>query len=109
MINHGNIFSGVRTIQGEEQFQSLLETSSVRIVRIVSESHQSPAGFWYDQSQTEWVMVLRGEATLELEGGEFVELKTGDYATIPCHKKHRVHRTAPRTIWLAVHVSDPIE
>ena len=109
MIDHGNIFSAVETIQGQEQFQSLLETASVRIDRIVSESHHSAAGFWYDQSETEWVMVLRGEATLEFEGGEFVELKTGDYVTIPPHKKHRVHRTAPLTIWLAVHVSDPIE
>jgi cupin 2 domain-containing protein len=96
-------------IHGEEQFQKLLETPTVRIERIVSEAHQSPPGFWYDQSETEWVMVLRGAATLELHGGEFVELKAGDYVTIPCHKRHRVHRTTPGTIWLAVHVSEPFE
>ena len=109
MIDRGNIFTGIKISAGEDRFQTLLETASVKIERIVSDSHQSPAGFWYDQSETEWVIVLRGEATLELEGGEFVELKTGDYVTIPCRLKHRIHRTSPQTVWLAVHISDLIE
>jgi quercetin dioxygenase-like cupin family protein len=31
-------------------------------------------------------------------------MKEGDYVTIPRHVKHRVQRTDPKTIWLAVHV-----
>jgi len=51
-------------------------------------------------------MVLRGHATLEFEGGEFVEMKEEDYLTIPSHVKHRVHETDPETIWLAVHIME---
>jgi cupin 2 domain-containing protein len=109
MLNSRNIFTGIVNAAGEEQFATLFESGDVKIERIVSEAHQSPAGFWYDQSETEWVMVLRGAATLEFEGGKFLELKAGDYVTIPCRLKHRVHRTARQTVWLAVHISDPIE
>src|SRR5438132_11510396 len=105
MLNSRNIFAGIENAAGEEQFATLFKSGVVKIERIVSESHQSPVGFWYDQSEVEWVIVLRGEATLELEGGKFVELKAGDYVTIPCRLKHRVHRTAPQTVWLAVHVT----
>jgi cupin 2 domain-containing protein len=49
-------------------------------------------------------MVVRGEETLEFEGGELVRMQEGDYLTIPRHVKHRVQRTGPKTIWLAVHV-----
>jgi hypothetical protein len=31
----------------------------VRIERIISHGHASPADFWYDQPQHEWVIVLR--------------------------------------------------
>ncbi len=53
----------------------------------------SPAGFWYDQDEDEWVVVLRGTATLEFAGGEQVELKAGDYLTIapPCAASRRPH------------------
>jgi cupin 2 domain-containing protein len=78
----------------------------VKIERIVSHAAVSPEGFWYDQEQDEWVVVLEGEATLRLlEPDEIVELKKGDHLFIPRHRKHRVERTSSRTIWLAVHVA----
>jgi mannose-6-phosphate isomerase-like protein (cupin superfamily) len=49
-------------------------------------------------------LVLRGDATLEFERGDFVRMKEGDYVTIPRHVKHRVHQAGPETIWLAVHI-----
>jgi cupin 2 domain-containing protein len=98
-----NIFVPVAEMGAEEGFVTLLEASALKIERIVSRGHASPEGFWYDQSEDEWVMVLRGEAALEFAGGEGVELKEGDYLTIPRHVKHRVCRTGPDTIWLAVH------
>jgi len=33
-----------------------------------------------------------------------VELKEGDYLTIPRHVQHRVAQTSAETIWLAVHL-----
>jgi cupin 2 domain-containing protein len=87
-----------------ERFTTLWEKAAIKIERIVSHSHQSPAGFWYDQDEDEWVIVLRGSAALELAGGEIVDLKEGDYVAIERHVKHRVAHTSAQTIWLAVHV-----
>jgi cupin 2 domain-containing protein len=103
-ISVKNIFARVRENSAAEEFVTLLENSSVKIERIVSHSHASPEGFWYDQAEDEWVIVLRGEATLEFATGEQVELGGGDYLTIPRHVKHRVRRTGPGTIWLAVYL-----
>ncbi len=84
---------------------TLLDATKVRIERIVSHSHASPEGFWYEQDQHEWVVVLKGAARLRFEGDDQpVEMKSGDFVNIPAHKKHRVEWTTPDepTIWLAV-------
>ena len=99
-----NIFSDLPESSGQEHLLSLFENETVRIERIVSQSHSSPTGFWYDQPEDEWVIVLRGHATLEFEGGKSVEMKEGNHLIIASHIKHRVSRTGPDTIWLAVHV-----
>ncbi len=102
-----NLFADLPTQLPEELVTSLLEAASVRIERIVSHGHASPEGFWYDQDQHEWVMVLKGAARLTFED-ETVEMKPGDFLNIPAHKKHRVEWTTPDepTIWLAVHYGD---
>jgi len=99
-----SVFADLPTNGKGESFATLLENSAAKVERIVSHSHSSPAGFWYDQADEEWVIVLSGSATLEFAGGERVELNTGDFLTIPRHVKHRVARTSEETIWLAVHV-----
>lgn len=81
----------------------------VRIERIVSTGHPSPEGFWYDQDEHEWVVVLMGRAKLIFEGNsEPVEMGPGDYMNIPAHRKHRVEWTSPDepTVWLAVFYSE---
>jgi cupin 2 domain-containing protein len=99
-----NIFDNVSQAAGaQEEYSTLFGNSAVKIERIVSYHHSSPAGIWYDQSGDEWVIVLRGSATLEFEGRKFVEMIAGDYLEIPRHVKHRVARTGDETIWLAVH------
>ena len=88
-----------------ELIQLVLDTASVRIERIVSLGHASPPGFWYDQDQAEWVLLLSGAARLRLEGDEAIELTPGAYVNIPAHRRHRVEWTHPTepTVWLAVH------
>jgi cupin 2 domain-containing protein len=98
-----NIFARFSDLPGQEQFLTLFENEAVKIERIVSQSAGSPAGFWYDQPQDEWVIVLRGDAALEFESGELFEMRVGDCLAIPGGVKHRVKRTGPETIWLAVH------
>jgi cupin 2 domain-containing protein len=93
-----------------ELFTTLLEAAAVRIERIVSHGHRSPEGFWYDQDQHEWVVVLQGVARLRFESDELpVVLKPGDCLNIPAHKRHRVEWTTPDepTVWLAVHYGEP--
>ncbi len=99
-----NLFSLPANL-AEELIESLLRTPSVRIERIVSHSHYSPDGFWYDQDENEWVVVLKGRAKLRLEGqAEPLEMGPGDYIDIPAHQRHRVEWTTPDepTVWLAV-------
>ena len=99
-----NIYAETDTAADAEQFATLFKNSAVKIERIVSHSHGSPAGFWYDQLEDEWVIVLRGSAVLEFIDGEVVEMTEGDYLVIPRRVRHRVARTGAATIWLAVHL-----
>lgn len=98
-----NIYSGIPTDLPEELLTTLAKSQHVRIERIVSQGHASPEGFWYDQPEHEWVLLLQGYARLHFED-QTVELKPGDFVNIPAHKKHRVEWTSPDepTIWLAV-------
>jgi cupin 2 domain-containing protein len=106
MGDDGNIFEQVPERSPEEQITELLAAPGLRIERIVSTGQASPAGFWYDQDQAEWVLLLTGSAGLLLEReAEPRVLGPGDHLLIPAHIRHRVAWTDPEqpTIWLAVH------
>jgi cupin 2 domain-containing protein len=98
-----NLFADLPRQLPDELFTTLLEAADVRIERIVSHGHASPAAFWYDQDQHEWVVVLTGAARLRFED-ETVEMRAGDFVNIPAHRKHRVEWMTPDepTVWLAV-------
>ena len=102
-----NRFANLPSHLPDERFTTLLETAEVRVERIISLGLASPAGFWYNQDQHEWVVVLKGEARLRFEDRQ-IELRPGDCVNIPARKKHRVEWTAPNepTIWLAIHYGD---
>lgn len=105
-----NLFQQVAGPLAEEQTETLLESPSLRIERIVSTGHASPPGFWYDQPQHEWVAVLQGHAELEFEGqDEPLRMTPGQWIQIPARRRHRVRETAADqpTIWLAVFYEDP--
>jgi cupin 2 domain-containing protein len=101
-----NIFSAAEGAPGKEDFLTLLESDGVKVQRIVSHAANSPEEFWYDQAHAEWVMIIRDEAILEFESGQRIEMKVGDYLTIPTRTRHRVDQTAPETIWLVVHLKE---
>lgn len=101
----GNLYRDVPAQLPEEMAQTLAGAGRTRIERIVSRGQCSPPGFWYDQDEHEWVMVLKGEAALRFaQGDRLVRLAEGDYVNIPAHEKHRVEWTAKdrETVWLAV-------
>lgn len=102
-----NLFADLPAHLPDELISTLLGAANVRIERIISHGHASPADFWYDQPQAEWVIVLKGAARLQFEDGA-VEMKPGDFVNIPAHRKHRVEWTTTDepTIWLAVHFGE---
>lgn len=99
-----NLFTPVSDKGTEEVFERILTSGAVRIERIVSHGHTSPANEWYDQDEDEWVLVLKGSGKILFEDGREFLLGAGDYLHILAHQKHRVTWTDPVavTIWLAV-------
>jgi cupin 2 domain-containing protein len=105
-ITAGSLFAEMPQDRLEEQTSALLETTDMRIERIVSHGQASPPGFWYEQALAEWVIVLAGSAGVLFEGEAAARtLRPGDYLHIPAGVRHRVEWTdaAHATIWLAVH------
>ena len=99
-----NLFENIPENAPEELVTALLSSKDIRIERIVSFGQSSPDGFWYDQEENEWVLLLEGTATLRFEAGDPVDLKPGDHLNIPAGKRHRVEKTDQncRTVWIAV-------
>ena len=100
-----NIFNNIPESIPDEIFETIIESDSIKVERIISKGQSSPPDFWYDQDQNEWVILLKGRAGLLFEGNNTpIELKPGDYHNIPAHTKHRVEWTDPdiETVWLAI-------
>jgi len=105
-VRRGNLLERLSGHQAEEQIDRLIDGANLRIERIVSTGQASPPGFWYDQPDDEFVVLLAGAARLRFEAGDIsLDLKPGDWAEIPAHARHRVEWTQadPPTVWLAIH------
>lgn len=104
-MNTGNLLEHIPAQLPAELVQTLAAGKRTRIERIVSKSHCSPPGFWYDQDEDEWVLLVKGEARLRFEKEDrALHLAEGDYVHIPAHVRHRVEWTQENTetVWLAV-------
>ena len=101
----GNLFKKLPDNLPQELCTVLVQSEQAKVERIVSDGHASPEGFWYNQEQDEWVLLLSGSAVLEFEEKK-VELNPGDHLLIPAHQRHRVESTSPteKTVWLAVYL-----
>ncbi len=100
-----NLFDDLPLKLSREITEILTEGKFARIERIASFGQSSPEGFWYDQEQSEWIVVLKGEAKFLIESDkEPIHLRVGDHLLIPARRRHRVAWTNPdkQTIWLAV-------
>ena len=115
----GNLLSAIPSDLSAEVFETLTESNSIKIERIVSLGHSSPDSGWYDQDQHEFVLVMQGSAKLLFaqknqafaqkdqvlqQKEQCFELNAGDYLNIPRGQKHKVVWTDPdvETVWLAV-------
>jgi cupin 2 domain-containing protein len=106
---HGSVFRDLPDAARSERFEELCRTGSFRIERITSGGQSSPPGFYYDQAWDEWILVLQGWATVQLQDPEeTIHLSSGDWLLITAHRRHRVQATSQTspTIWLAVHGMD---
>lgn len=99
-----NVMENIPEYAPEELFEILLEAQGVRIERIVSYGQTTTEGFWYDQDENEWVMLIEGSARIGYLDEPGVELRAGDCLLIPAGCRHRVEQTDQnaKTIWLAV-------
>jgi cupin 2 domain-containing protein len=100
-----NLLAPIPEAQDAEIVDALLTRPALRIERIVSLGQVSPPGFWYDQDEAEWVVLLSGAARLRFADEIDARLLApGDFLEIPPHRRHRVDWTDPTaaTVWLAV-------
>jgi cupin 2 domain-containing protein len=103
-----NLFADLPSARAGEVIETLAGGRGVRIERIVSHGQASPDGFWYDQDEAEFVVLLSGAARLRFADEDAPRLLApGDAVDIPAHRRHRVEWTDPArpTIWLAIFYS----
>jgi cupin 2 domain-containing protein len=100
-----NLLSPLPDARTAEQVATLLTRPGLRVERIVSLGQVSPPGFWYDQAEGEWVLMLAGAAKLRFADEAAPRLlRAGDSLDIVPHRRHRVDWTDPATptVWLAL-------
>ncbi|UXI66558.1 cupin domain-containing protein [Tahibacter amnicola] len=97
----GNFFGDALPPRSGERFDVLLRHRNLVVERIVSSGVVTPTP--YVQTQDEWVVLLRGEATLLIDD-RVVELTVGDYVFLPASTPHTVQRVSADALWLAVHL-----
>lgn len=100
-----NLLQPLPDARATEAVQCLLARPGLRIERIVSQGQASPPGFWYDQDEGEWVLLLAGAAQLRFADETALHrLGPGDWLEIAPHRRHRVEWTDPSTptVWLAI-------
>lgn len=102
-VASGNLLADLPSIAPEERFETLFATPVCRVERIVSFGQASPPGFWYEQDEDEWVVLLVGSAMLAFDDGQRLGLRAGDWVTLPARCRHRVDVVSDDAVWLAVH------
>lgn len=100
-VDVGKFFQNLNRPKVGERFDVLLQHGNVVIERIVSSSQIEPKE--YIQEQDEWVLLLDGYASLDVDG-EVVELEKGDYLFIPAKTPHTVKKLTDDALWLAIHI-----
>lgn len=96
-----NLFDDAATPPGGERFDTLLQHRNLVIERIISAHDAEPVE--YIQAQDEWVLLVRGTATLEVAGRNEL-LAAGDHIFLPAGTPHTVKQASDGALWLAVHL-----
>lgn len=102
-----DLLTSLPAARDAEVSETLITAHGIRLQRIISFGQVSPEGFWYDQKEAEWVMLLTGRARLLIAGeADDRILGPGDAVYLPAHCRHRVEWTDPEhpTVWLALFI-----
>jgi len=94
-----NIFDYTIPKEGEE-FATLFQDKDIKISRIVSSDKLEKK--LYIQDKDEFVVVLEGEAQLDIDG-KIVNLRKGEYIFIKAKTPHYMLWSASGTLWLAIY------
>ena len=71
-----NLFAHLPPLNStDEEFTPLLDEPGLIVQRIVSTGQASPPGFWYEQDEDEWVVLLVGSAVLAFADGRVLALR----------------------------------
>jgi cupin 2 domain-containing protein len=97
-----NIYDYTIPDMGEE-FTTLLKHKNIQINNIVSSDKLEDK--LYIQDEDEWLVLIKGKATLLLDG-ETKILEDGDTLFIPAKTPHKILSTIKGTLWLTVHIFD---
>jgi len=97
----GNLYENALPPATGERFDTLLSHQGLVIERIISTP--KIASQEYVQEQDEWVLLLTGDALLNVAGRE-VPLRAGDYLFLPSRTPHTVLKVSEGAMWLAVHL-----
>ncbi|HPN37507.1 MAG TPA: cupin domain-containing protein [Melioribacteraceae bacterium] len=110
MIEIKNIYNTDKINLVNEYFEDIIKQKGFRLERIISYGHVTPNEYWYDQDEDEFVLLLKGNAKLQFEDGNVIELSEGDYIIIPKHVKHRViyTNTQTNTFWLTCYYKNEL-
>lgn len=96
-----NLFADAAPPGRGERFDTLLARRPLVVERIVSSATPDTAP--QCQPQDEWVVLLRGDAVLRIDG-HAQPLAAGDHRFLPAGTPHAVERTSEGALWLAVHL-----
>jgi cupin 2 domain-containing protein len=99
-IRRGTLLDGSSAPREGEHHSPLADLGGTVIEQIVSSRRTPPQD--YLQGHDEWVVLLAGAATIDVDGESFV-LRERDWLLLPARVPHRLVRTEQGTVWLAVH------
>lgn len=100
-LQTGNLYRDAALPAQGERFDTLLSHRGLVVERILSTARI--ASQEYVQEQDEWVVLLQGEAVLEV-AGQLLPLKAGDYLFLPARTPHTVREVSEGAMWLALHL-----
>jgi len=99
-VTKGRLLGPADAPETGERAAEITRLGGVVVEQILSGAVGAPVDF--DQPHDEWVVVLAGDAVLDV-AGERVLLVAGDWVLLPARTPHRLVRTSPGTSWLALH------